>query len=85
MKISRELAIKILKYLDENPDFYFPFLLMCKEYSDEDDDFVEIEADDWENIKGDEKYQTFELWENLQNLDEKTMELIAKGFFGEDY
>ncbi|MFZ2975276.1 MAG: hypothetical protein WA055_01425 [Candidatus Moraniibacteriota bacterium] len=80
MKISRELAIKILKYLDENPDFYFPFLVMCKEYSDEDDDFVEIEADEWENIEEDEKYQTFELWENLQNLDEETLKLMSKGF-----
>lgn len=80
MKISRELAIKILKYLDENPDFYFPFLVICKEYSDEDDDFVEIEANEWENIEEDEKYQTFELWENLQNLDGETMELMTKGF-----
>jgi hypothetical protein len=80
MKISRELAIKILKYLDQHKDFYFPFLVMCKEYTEEDDDFVEIEPDEWKMIKSDDKYQTFELWENLQNLDEKTLRLMAKGF-----
>ena len=80
MKISRELAIRILKYLDKHKNFYFPFLVMNKEYTEEDDDFVEIEPDEWEMIKEDEKYQTFELWENLQNLDEKTLQLMAKGF-----
>ena len=78
MKISRELAILILKYCFENPKFYFPFLIMCQEYSPEDDDFVEIMPDEWENIQEDEIYQTFELWENLQNLDEKTLKLMSK-------
>lgn len=80
MKISRELAIKILKYLDQHKDFYFPFLVMCQEYTEEDDDFVEVETDEWKMISSDEKYQTFELWENLQNLDEETLELMVKGF-----
>jgi hypothetical protein len=80
MKISRELAIQILKYLDSHKKFYFPFLVMCKEYTEEDDDFVEIGPDEWDVIADDEKYQTFELWENLQNLDEETVELMARGF-----
>jgi len=80
MKISRELAIQILKYCFENPDFYFPFLVMCQEYTPEDDDFVEIMPDEWENIKEDEIYQTFELWENLQNIDEITLKLLSKWF-----
>ena len=80
MDISRELAIQILKYLDQHKDFYFPFLVMNQEYSEEDDDFVEIEPDEWENIEEDDKYQTFQLWENLQNLDMQTLELMAKGF-----
>jgi len=42
MRISRNLAIIILKYLYDHPKFYFPFLVMCKEYSPEDYDFVEI-------------------------------------------
>lgn len=80
MDINRELAIDILKYLDKHPDFYFPFFVMCKEYSDEDDDFVEIEPNEWKLMKSDKKYQTFQLWENLQNLDKETLDLMSKGF-----
>ncbi len=80
MDISRELAIKILKYLDEHKDFYFPFLVMNQEYTPEDDDFVEIEPNEWENMQEDEGYQTFQLWENLQNLDIETLRLMSKGF-----
>lgn len=80
MDISRELAIKILKYLDQHKDFYFPFLVVNKEYTEEDDDFVEIEPNEWEMIESDKNYQTFQLWENLQNLDIDTTKLMAKGF-----
>jgi len=80
MDISRELAIKILKYLDEHKKFYFPFLVMCKEYTPEDNDFVEIEPNEWEMIAEDDTYQTFQLWENLQDLHEDTTRLLAKGF-----
>lgn len=80
MDISRELAIKILKYLDKHPDFYFPFLIMNQEYTPEDDDFVEIEPNEWEMIAEDEIYQTFQLWENLQDLREETLELMSRGF-----
>ena len=65
MKINRGLAIKILKYLDKHPKFYFPFLVMCREFSDENNDSGEVEPAKWELIKSDKKYQTFELWENL--------------------
>ena len=80
MDISRELAIEILRYLDNHKDFYFPFLVMCKEYTEEDDDFVEIEPNEWKLIKTDKKYQTFQLWENLQNIDFSTLYLMSKGF-----
>ena len=83
MDISRELAIKILKYLNQHKHFYFPFLVMNKEYTEEDDDFVEIEPDEWEMIESDENYKTFQIWENLQNIDERTLELMAKGFLEE--
>ena len=83
MHISRELAIKILRYLDEHEDFYFPFLVMNREYTEEDNDFVEIEPNEWGMIEEDEKYQTFELWENLQNLDETTLKLMSRGFIEE--
>jgi hypothetical protein len=80
MKIDKELAAKILKYQNQHKDFYFPFLVMCGEYSDDDDDFVEVESNEWRMIKNNDKYQTFELRENLQNLYEETAELMAKGF-----
>ena len=80
MDISRELAIKILKYLDQHSDFYFPFLVMNQEYTPEDDDFVEIEPNEWKNIEEDDIYQTFQLWENLQDLRKETLELMSKGF-----
>ncbi|MEK9182597.1 MAG: hypothetical protein AAB809_00790 [Patescibacteria group bacterium] len=80
MDISRELAIKILKYLDKHPDFYFPFLVMNKEYTEEDDDFVEIEPSEWKLIKEDKGYKTFQLWENLQDLRKETLQLMSKGF-----
>lgn len=80
MDINKELAVTILKYLENNKSFYFPFIVVCKEYSDEDDDFVELGPDDWENIEGDDKYKTFQLWENLQDLDTDTAKLMSKGF-----
>ena len=80
MDINRDIAIKILKYLDQHKDFYFPFLVMNKEYTPEDNGFVEIEPSEWEIIEMDKNYKTFQLWENLQNLDKKTLKLMSKGF-----
>ncbi|MDQ1283692.1 MAG: hypothetical protein QG620_40 [Patescibacteria group bacterium] len=80
MKISRESALKILKYLNEHPDFYFPFQVMCHEYLDEGGEMMEIESGEWEMIASDDKYQTFEIWENLQDLYPETLELMVKGF-----
>ncbi len=80
MDITRELAIKILKYLDQHKDFYFPFKVVCKEYNPEYDDYVEVEPKEWEIIKKDPGCQTFQLWENLQNLYIETIRLMSKGF-----
>ena len=85
MEISRELAIRILKYCHEHrKDFYFPFQVVCKEYRMEDkhpnEDFDVVEPENWETINNDKIFQTFELWENLQNLYSKTVRLMAKGF-----
>jgi len=80
MRISRNLAIIILKYLYDHPKFYFPFLVMCKEYSPEDYDFVEIGVEELWNIEDDLIYQTFELWENIQHLYKNTTALLAKWF-----
>lgn len=83
MNITRNLAIQILKYLHTHKDFYFPFLVMCREYTPEDDDFVEIEPKEWEIIAEDEAYQTFQLWENLAYTDNactkrELMEILKK-------
>lgn len=80
MKISRDLAIIILKYLYKHPKCSFPFLVMCKEYSQEDDDFVEVQPNEWKNIKKDQIYQTFELWENIQHLYKWDTALLAQWF-----
>ncbi|MDD2383567.1 MAG: hypothetical protein PHN18_05210 [Sulfurospirillaceae bacterium] len=84
MRISRELALIILKYLLDNPSFYFPFHIMCQGYAsqkEEDKDFVEIiPIDDFENLLDNTQYNTFELWENLQNLHLETLQLMSKGF-----
>jgi hypothetical protein len=53
---------------------------MCQEYTPEDDDFVEIMPEEWENIQEDDIYKTFELWENLQNIDNKTIRFMSQGF-----
>ena len=34
MKIQRELVLKIIKYLNENPNFYFPFKVICKDFKE---------------------------------------------------
>lgn len=82
MPITRKLALVIIKYLVDNSLFYFPFKIMCKEYeSDENDDFVEIiPVDDYQNLVENLHYETFELWEDLQNLNVQTLELMSKGF-----
>ncbi len=84
MPISRQLALTIVKYLLDNPSFYFPFHIMCQGYAsqtNEDNDFVEIvPSDDYENLLEDTRYDTFELWENLQNLYHETLQLMSKGF-----
>lgn len=79
MKISKKLAIQILKYLDKNKDLYFPFKVMCLDCDSEKGESIEIESENWKIIKNN-KYQNFELWENLQNLDKETLDLMAKGF-----
>jgi len=84
MPIKRDLALKIIKYLLDNPSFYFPFLVMCKGYasdtSDNEEFFEIVPKDDYDNLIENPQYDTFELWENLQNLDLQTLQLLSKGF-----
>ncbi len=37
------------------------FVVMCKEYRD-DDDYVELDRDDLENWNDNPEWQTFEIW-----------------------
>ncbi len=80
MDISRETALCILKFLNKCPKFYFPFQVVNMEYSPEDDNFVEIEPNEWKTINDNENYKTFQLWENLNHLHIDTIPLLAKGF-----
>jgi len=80
MKISRELALKILKYLLDNEKFEFPFNILCKSI-DGSDNFVEvIPKYDYEILIKTEKYNDFKLCGNLQNLDLETLRLMSQGF-----
>jgi hypothetical protein len=81
MKITRSKVLNILKYLDKNPDFYFPFEIICEDFNDEDDLF-NIDCLDIENdyIYNNKLMKNFILVENLQHLYEETISLMAKGF-----
>ena len=80
MRISRNLAIQILKYLNKNPDFHFPFFVMCQEYASEENNFAEIHPDDWVDVLNDENYKTFELWNKYVELNNYSINLLSKGF-----
>ena len=81
MPISKELALKILKYLLDNPSFYFPFKIICINF-DEDDELydVEVSQEMLDEILSNEEFQDFKLVENLQRLDLETLSLMSKGF-----
>lgn len=82
MKIQREQVIKIMKYLNENPNFYFPFKIICKDFK-ENSEYYEtdcLETIDYKFIENNKNLINFHLEENLQNLYPETVELMAKGF-----
>ncbi|MDD5372432.1 MAG: hypothetical protein PHO62_03275 [Sulfurimonas sp.] len=81
MPISRELALKILRYLLDNSSFYFPFKIVCINF-DEDDELydVEISQEMLDEILSNGEFKDFELVENLQHLDLQTLQLMSKGF-----
>ncbi|HEY9203241.1 MAG TPA: hypothetical protein VIM82_02815 [Sulfurimonas sp.] len=81
MPISKELALKILKYLLDNQSFYFPFKIVCINF-DEDDELydVEVSQEMLDEILSNEEFQDFKLVENLQRLDLETLSLMSKGF-----
>lgn len=81
MPLSRELALKILKYLLDNPSFYFPFKIVCINF-DEDDELydVEVSQEMLDEVLSNEVFQDFKLVENLQHLNLETLQLMSKGF-----
>ena len=87
MKITRAIAVAIMKYLLAHPEFYFPFLLMNQEYGKdnvepgEEGYFDEITRDDFENCIEDTEYKTRELREDVQGNDLGTIPLLAQGYF----
>jgi hypothetical protein len=81
MKITRERVLNILKYLDKNPNFYFPFKIICKNFKEENELF-NVNCLDIENdyIYNNKLMNDFIIIENLQNLNEETTSLMVKGF-----
>lgn len=82
MKIQREQVIKIMKYLNKNPDFYFPFKIICEDFK-EHSEYYKIdclEEIDYEFLEKNKNLINFYLEENLQNLYPETLELMVKGF-----
>jgi len=81
MKISKELVLKIIKYLKNNEEFYFPFKIICNDVEIDSDyydiDCIELEYD---LIKNNSLLINFTLEENIQNLYKDTTGLLAKGF-----
>lgn len=81
MPISKELVLKILRYLLDNPSFYFPFNIVCINFNEDDELYdVEISQEMLDEILSNEDFQDFKLVENLQHLDLETLSLMSKGF-----
>lgn len=80
MNISRDLALTIIRYLINNPDFYFPFIIKCKEPGKNNYFEISINKIGLNKILSSKELNEFILIENLQNLFKETIELMAKGF-----
>jgi len=81
MKMRRNEVLDILKYLDKNPDFYFPFRIICEDFNHGDDLFdVDCLGLGYDYIYNNHLMKNFTLVENLQNLHQETVKLMAKGF-----
>jgi len=81
MKITKKQTLKILKYLEEHEDFYFPFRILCNDI-EKNDFYYDIDCNEinYEEIENNPLWLNFTLEENLQTLYEDTTELMAKGF-----
>jgi len=81
MKITRELTLKIMKYLEDNKDFYFPFKIICSDFG-KDSNFYDMECSEIEYsvIENDSSLLNFVLEENLQDLYKETTDDDAVHF-----
>ena len=81
MPISRELVLLIVKYIIDNPKFYFPFSIHNQHFGEDEESYnIEFCLEDYQDIKENKEYTKFILSENLQNLHLETIELMSKGF-----
>ena len=81
MPISRELVLLIVKYLIDNPKFYFPFSIHNQFFNENEESYtLEFCLEDYQEIADNEEYTKFILSENLQNLYLETLELLSQGF-----
>ena len=62
MNLSRILGLVTLLIQNLAPFFARKYLVVCKEYTTEDEDFVEIAPSEFLSIIRDTSYQTFEVW-----------------------
>ena len=70
MRVERKKVITIMKYIEENPNFYFPFKIICKDFK-ENSDYYEtdcLEEIDYKFIEKNKNLTSFYLEENLQNF-----------------
>ena len=81
MELTKDKVLNILRYLDENPNFYFPFKIICKDFNENNELFdvncLDIKS---EYVYNNKSMNTFMLKVNLQRLDKETTKLMAKGF-----
>ena len=81
MPISRDIVLKILRYLLDNPDFYFPFQIVSKKFEEKYDvNEIEVCEEYFEILMNNSNFCDFELIEDFQNLNLETLQLMSKGF-----
>jgi len=82
MKITKKQVLNIKKYKIINQDFNFPFKIICTDFNKKDKFFkVNCLDIDYDFIYNNKLMINFILTEKLENLNQKTIELMTKGFF----
>lgn len=82
MNLTKERVLSTVKYIENNPEFDFPFKILCLDFSKEHERYQEDCLDfKYDKIKNDKSMIHFMLVEDLQSLCLETVELMSKGFF----